>query len=322
MAFCDFAIQYNPEVDTSETVTKKILYSLIIKRLKAHKPAVIFIGGDSGEGKSLSAVRFKQLLLEIQGLDIRNFLNDINVYLPIEYPQKLDRLLYEKELKKVNILCMHEAREVVKAKLWYSFLNQATADINAMSRAVKRLCIIIISQFIRDISNDIRYTLNYYCKVSRPKGKKARLYFYVLWKDDSDLEKPKLRKRKLSGYLIYPSKVWRRYVPKYLEMNLPPKEIVREFERQDLEAKTDIIKRKIDKLVKEMKADLQIENVKVSSMVKFYTDNVDSLNLIGQRRGKNWKVHKDVRFMHDLTPSESKQFERELNEKLKVMHVI
>ena len=317
MAFCDFVVRYNPEVDTSEELTKKILFSIIIKRLKAHKPAVIFLGGDSGEGKSLGSLRLQELLLEVQGLSLKDYLTDINVFTPLEYPQKLDNLLFKKELKKINIICMHEAREIVKAKLWYTFLNQSIGDINAMSRSIKRLCIIVISQFIRDISSDIRYTLNYYMIVRRPKGKAARIYMNVLWKDDRDLEKPKLRKRKLSGYLVYPDGRYRRYVPEYLEVRKPDKEIVKRIEILDKEAKIGIIRRKTDKLIREMKEDIGQENVKVDTMVKWYLEHKENLSIIGKKQKGKWIVKKQFKEMHDLSQGETHDFEVKLNQELR-----
>lgn len=316
MAFCDFVVKYDPEKDTPEELTKRILYSIIIKRLKAHKPCVCFVGGDSGEGKSKSVLRLQQLLLEIYGLRLQDYLQDINVFTPLEYPKKLDGLLFNKRLKKLDIICMHEAREVVKAKNWQSFLTQSISDVNAMSRSIKRLCIFVISQFIRDITNDIRYTLNYYMIVRRPKGKKARLYINVLWKDDRDLEKPKLRKRKLSGYLVGPDGRYRRYVPQYLEMNLPPREICEEFDRLDTEAKAAIIRRKLDRLIEEMKADVGEQNEKVEKMLEYYAKNVENLHLVGRQLRGKWRLHPDARKMHDLTEPEAEKFERLINERL------
>ncbi len=316
MAFCDFVVKYDPEKDKPLDITKRILYSVVIKRLKAHKPVVMFVGGDSGEGKSITCLRLQQLLLEIQGLDIRDHMDDINVYIPIEYPEKLRRLLFDKSLKKVNIICTHEAREIVKAKLWYDFLNRSIADINAMSRSVKRLCNMVVSQFIRDISPDIRYTLTYYCVVRRPKNKPARLYINVLWKDDRDLEKPKLRRRKLSGYLVYPNGRYRRYIPQYFEMTKPPKDLVAIFEKRDYEAKAGIIKGKIDKLIQEMKADMGVKNNKIELMVDWYVKHQDNLNVIGRKIRDKWIVKPEVKKMHDLTVDEAKEFQSELNKRI------
>jgi len=316
MAFCDFVIRYNPKIDTAEDIAKKIIYSVIVKRLKAHKPAVIFIGGDSGEGKSLTALRLQEIILETQGLALKDYINDINVFVPIEYPTKLEALLHSDRLKKVNIITMHEARTIIKAKLWHSFLSQTIADVNALARSVKRLCTIVISQFIRDITTDTRYTINFYCTVRRPKGQKARLYINVLWKDDRDLEKPRLRKRKLSGYLVYPNGKYRRLVPTYLEIKLPDKELVNKFEEQDYLAKKSIIKRKIGELIGQMKKEIGEDSNKVDTIVDWYIDNQEMIKLVGSNGKRGFKINKRFKEIHELTPDQIEDFQNKFTKRL------
>lgn len=322
MKYCDFAVKYDPEKDTKEDVTKRILYVLFIKRLKYKKPAVAFISGDSGEGKSWTNVRLQEILMEIQGVDIKPYFKMMNVVNPMQYPEKLNTLLYDKEYKKANLICMHEAREVVKAKNWQSFLTQSVADVNALSRRIKRMVIIIISQFIRDVTTDIRYTMNYYCKVKRVGTKKARLYINVMWKDDRDLEKPKLRRRKLGGYLILPNGKYRPFVPQYFEMNRPSQELIDIFETMDYESKSKIIKSKIHKLLEEMKKESGEQNIKVSKMVEWYIKNPENLNLIGKQKKKGYVLNSHFKDMHGLNDSEATEFKIMLQTALKEKGVI
>ena len=319
MAACDFVVRHDTDTETMEALAKKILQSVILGRLKAKKPAVIFISGDSGEGKSYSALRIIEVLFELQGLDIKDFFDVCNVMVPLEYPDKLTKILYDKEFKKCNIICMHEARDIVRAKNWQSFLTQAIADVNAMSRAMKRMCVIIVSQFIRDITTDVRYTLNYYIKVSRPKGRNARLYINVMWKDDRDLEKPKLRKRKLSGYIVDKKGKYRHYIPKYLEVRKPNKELREMFDKADYDAKAVRIRQKMNKLIEDMKAEIGDESKKIEAMVEYYTKHTDNLQMIGKQSRGKWKLQPNARDMHGITKEEASMFEGKLNEKLKKM---
>lgn len=322
MAFCDFVIRYDPDKDNSETLAYKILCSIVIKRVKSKKPVVMFISGDSGEGKSYTTLKLQEILYNIRGLDLKDYLEVGNVYQPLEYPQKLDLLLNDPQYKKANIITIHEARELVKARNWHSFLNQSISDVNALSRSVKRLIIMVVAQFIRDIDPNVRYTLTYYCKVRRPKNKPARLYINLLWKDDRDLEKPRLRKRKLSGYLVYPNGKYRRYVPEYLELSKPSKEIIEIFEKRDRESKVKIIRRKIEQLLKEMNADIGTESKKINLMVDWYLKNPESLTKIGRQFRGKWKLTPQTRDLHDLTIEESKEFEQKLNTSLKERGII
>lgn len=314
MAWCDFVVKYNPEEDDAEDLTRRILFSIWVKRIKHNKPVNVFIGGDSGEGKSFTVLRLQELLCEIQGLDHTEYMQAMNVFTPLEYPEKLDPILYDKELKKVNMIAIHEARDLVRAKNWQQFMTQAISDVNAQARSVKRLMTFIVSQFIRDITTDMRYTLNFYCTVSRPKGKKARLYINVLWKDDRDLERPKLRKRKLSGYLVYPNGRYQRFVPQYLELSKPAKETTDLFERLDRESKSGIIRKKLDRLIDEMKTEMGMESEKVEAMVSYYKKHPDQITTIGKRYRGKWKMTKESREMHDLSRGEVERFERLIRE--------
>jgi hypothetical protein len=317
--FTDFVIKYNPKEDTPEDLTKRVLRSIVLRRLQYNKPAVLFISGDSGEGKSFGALKLQETLLELQGLELKDYINNINVYTPLQYPEKLQALLFNKELKKANIICMHEAREVIKAKNWHSFVNVAISDVNAMSRSVKRLCIMIISQFIRDISTDIRYTINYYIKVRRPMGgnKRARLYISVMWKDDRDLEKPKLRKRRLSGFVVYPDGRRRRWTPDYLEVTRPKKENTDIFEKSDREAKEKLLKSKMDKLIKEMRTEVEAEEDKTQKIADFYTKDQEQLNLACERYRGGWKIKKSYAEMSDLNKTEIKRLNELINKNTK-----
>lgn len=322
MAHCDFVVRYDPETESTYDITRKILTSIIIKRLKSKKPTICFISGDSGEGKSYSGVRLQEILLDIQGMDMKEYFEIMNVFTPLEYPQKLDKLLFDKKYKKANIICMHEAREVVRSKDWQNFLTQAISDVNAMSRQIKPMCIMIISQFIRDITTDVRYTLNFYMKVRRPKNKPARLYINVMWKDDRDLEKPRLRKRKLSGYLVDKQGRYRRFIPQYLEMSKPDKSIAELFESLDHDAKASIIRKKLDKLVQEMQTEAGLENRKVEAMVDYYMRNPDNLVAIGKRYRGKWKLSPEAREMHDLSKPEAVRFEDMIDTRMKEIGAI
>lgn len=314
----DFAVRYDPDKDTIEDVTDRILYALFIKRIKGQKPVIAFISGDSGEGKSYLNLELQRKLLLMQGINLIDFVNDINVYTPLQYPQKIDKLLYDDRLKKVNIICMHEAREIVKAKLWHSFLTQSVADINSMSRTIKRLMVFITSQFIRDISTDIRYTLNYYIKVSRIIGGDAKADISLIWKDDSDLEKPKLRKRRIWGWLVYPNGRYRKFIPRSMIFRLPPKEITKEFNQQDFDSKSVIIKKKVEKLMIVMNLENGGPNTKLEANVEFYASHPELLQEIGQRyKNGKWKIKADAMRRHDFTSTELKEFEAKLNDKMK-----
>jgi ribose 1,5-bisphosphokinase PhnN len=63
-------------------------------RLEEKKPSIIFLGGDSGEGKSMAALR----ILE-KGQEDIDLVNQV-IYTPYEYPSKVKNMLFNKEFKK------------------------------------------------------------------------------------------------------------------------------------------------------------------------------------------------------------------------------
>lgn len=317
----DFVVKYDPTVDKPEILSRRILYSLFVRRLQAKKPVVIFIGGDSGEGKSYAVLKLQEEIYKIYGIELAenlDFVDVMNVFIPVQYPEKLDKILNDKNFKPVHLLAVHEARDLIKAKLWHNFVSMAIADVNAQVRAVKRLMIFIVSQFIRDITTDMRYTLTYYATVERPNSTSApaRLRLSRMYKDDRDLENPRLGKRRINGFVILPDGRWRYYSPSHIILSKPSATICDYFDAKDREAKGNIIKAKLDKLIKTMQLELDVGNPKVDAMVKFYIEHPENLRLIGKRSRNKWKLTSNVIAMHDLTKKEFADFQFKLNDAL------
>lgn len=315
--YFDFYVYFDPKKESITDLTIKIIDDIINGRLRENKPVIMYYGGDSGEGKSYSVLKIQEVLLALKNLSAAQFCRDINVTTPAQYREKLNSILFEESHKEINMIAMHEAREVVNAKLWRGFVSQAVAHVNAMSRSIKPLCIMIVSQFIRDITTDIRYTLTYYCIAHRPRGQNTRLEIFTIYKDDSDLEKPKIKKRRMCGYIVYPNGRKRFYQPRYLTLTLPSVEMRNIFDDMDTKSKAEIIKRKLDKLMKEINEDMGIVSNKVDAMVEFYSKNTDSLAMIGHRVKDKWVLSKKVKEMHELKDYEIKEFQKKLNEAFK-----
>lgn len=318
----DFVVKHDFKTEPTQDLSKKIIKAIWLNRLKRNKPVVIFVAGKSGEGKSYTVIKIEELLCELQNLNIFDFFNDINVYTPIQYPEKLEKILNEPRLKKVNIIAVQEAREVIKAKNWSSFLTQAIADINALVRTRKRMAIILVSQTLKDITKEIRYTVDYYCEVSRSGNDSAKLYIYRMYMDNRDLENIKLKKRKIWGHVIDPEGRRIKLYPECITLSLPSKELRDIFDKKDYESKGEIIKDKMDKLITEIKKDMHIDDQRVVKLVDHYVANVDQLLTIGKQTKKGWKANKDFRTMYNLGLKECNEFESALNERLKLAGVV
>jgi len=320
----DFIVKYDPVNEPPELLTERIIYSLFVRPLKKNKPRIIFMGGDTGEGKTFSVNTFMKIILKTQGIikdekEFREYINVINIFQPLEYGIKTKTILFDKKYKKINTIALQEAREIVKAKRWQEFSSQAVADINAQARQIKRMCIFVVSQFIRDITTDVRYSLNYYLTVYRAMGGNGRAMVRIqrIWKDDRDLEKPKIRKRGIAGYVIYPNGRRRYIKPKYLELKNLEKQTAKILDELDTKAKKPIIEKKLEELMRRLQDEFGLKDDKIGAMVEFYTNNQESLKLIGKRTNAGkFKLNNNFKIMHDITPTEAKDFNDKLNQSL------
>jgi len=317
----DFWVKFNPLKDSPEELSRRILYSIFVKRTKAKKPVVAGVIAKSGEGKSYALNKISDELMYIQGIDFlehMDFFDTMTIANPLQYAEKLDKILYDKKYKKLNVMVVHDARTVVSSKNWRTFVNTAIADVNALSRAIKPLMFFFISQAFKDIDPNVRSTLTHYITVSRPNsGHYSRMEISVIWNDERDIEKPKYRKRKIRGVVEYPDGRKRMFIPDSLYLKWLRKPLQERFEKLDYEGKSVILKNKMSKIMSEMKAEIGNDSIKIDSMVDWYFKNTDMLGSIARRNKNGWKVKNDLRNLHDLTPEECRLFERRLNDKMK-----
>lgn len=315
---CDFVVKHDWETETEQDLVNKIWHSIFIGRIKSNKPCTIGVFGGSGEGKSISAgIKLQETLLKLQGVnDISPYFEGMNVYTPLEYPSKINAILFDSFFKDINVFTIHEARQLVKSHTWQSFLTQSVADINATSRQVKRLITIFISQSMSDIARDVRKTLDYMIVMKRPRGKRPRMKIKVLWLDERDPEKPQLRTRNLSGLIIDKYGRYMQFSPTFFEISPPSKNLIEIFEEQDRKAKGDIIKKKMDKMIQLVQKELGVSDDRVSMLVDYYTKDFSTLALIGKKNKNGWKVSASMQKVLNLSDDDFKIFEKRINEKV------
>lgn len=317
MSRADFIVRHDYQTETENDLVQKILVALFHNPLKYNKPVKVGLFGDSGEGKGTSYLSIATALLNAEGIDIKQYLQEINAYTPMEYMEKLDSLLHEKKLKKVKMFGVHEARVLVSSKDWQNFTTQAVNSVNAMSRSIKPLAFFIVSQFPSDITKDTRKTLNYIIFCDRPIGNSTRIYISKVWHDNRDIENIKIRTRKVRGIIVTPKGRRIPFMPQFIQLRLPEKEVMQQFNRDDTLAKKHLLKNLIEKSIQSMKARFDMENSKVSGAVDFYVKNPDMLSKIGKVSRGRFKINDEVKIMHDFTNEEKKRFGDLLAEKIK-----
>jgi len=320
MAYIDFVVDYNR---SSEEQAMEILFHLIINRINANKPTVIYVVGQSGEGKSYTVINIIDRLMKKLGLDFNKHLNDIIVYTPFDYGSKIKALLFDKALKKIPFIMLDEAREVIDAKSWQSFVNRAIAHINATSRGVKPLVIFIVSQSPTDIDKAVRLTLTYYCKCQRPLDKPVNFSMYKLYIDDSDLESPKIRKRLVRGLVRKGKGKSFLFFPKF-KFRKARKEIIKKYEEMQREEKITIINQQLETLMRGLEKKKENIFKKVDEAVKYYMEHPEAQTLILRRTRRTGRIkfREDLRKMMGFTSEESKMFEDKFKKELEEKGVV
>ena len=310
MGVIDFVIKTNADVDK---IAALIFHRLFLTRVKGNKPCIILITGQSGEGKSYTGLKIIEQMFKIEGVDITPYINDIVVMNPLQYSEKLNNLLYDKRLKKIKVVQIDEARAVVGSDKWNSFINQTIAHVNAMSRAIKPLIVIIITQSIKDVDSATRRTINYEVKCRRRGSNPVEADIYKYWIDDRNPEHPVLRKRKVYGIIQrYGEKI--KTQPRFIIKKASPK-ILEVYEKLMIEGKQNLLDNKLTKLTDEMKKDLQTGKfTRVEEIAKFLLANKDTLQDWTTYKRKKWKIKPERASILNLTTPQTKELEKRLVE--------
>lgn len=296
----------------------QILSHLFKNRLVAKKPCIIFIGGQSGEGKSWAALKLMSIVFPEEVEDEDTFTNNQIIYSPTEYKSKLEWILFSKEAKDKHVLIFMEARELIKSKLWFSIINQAIGDINALSRTVKPLSFVILSQSIGDIDKDTRKTISFYGVCARPFKQETRMSLYKVYLG-TFINRPIIMQRKIKGKVIYEDGKSDWWKLKKFVLSIPKKSITKKFELMDKKIKSGIIMKKLQKLDKAILKEKPMMG-KLERLVEIITKDVDMRNIYTKRvKGGKLRIKKDhidiLKETYNLTNFELKELDRMVNEK-------
>ena len=68
----------------------QILSHLFKNRLNDKKPCIVFLGGQSGEGKSFSALKLSEIVFPEETDDEDTFISKQIIYNPLQYKEKLE----------------------------------------------------------------------------------------------------------------------------------------------------------------------------------------------------------------------------------------
>ena len=313
----DFWVHHS---ESREKQAIEILDYALLYRTERKKQTVLVLTGDPGEAKSSIAQALTEKLLKNRGIVYLPYVSDVTVYTPFEFPEKEKRLLEDKDLKKIPVMIIDEARLVVKAKNWQDFLNQAIADIFALQRRVKQLVLIIVTQDLGDIDKDIRRLITYWGECYRPLNGAAELRISRFYKDTKDPEKIKLKKRGLKGIIQMPDGRQVLDFPSFV-FRMPSKEVWAKYDEDNFKNKGSIIKQKLEEMMDRMKKDIGLkEKSRENILLKYYLTPEKYQELLYHfkttNRG-NYKLKPGARQVLGLQPSEARRFELEVKNRMK-----
>lgn len=310
----DFFVDWNAD---QSAMCHDIIRHITLNRNRFKKPVIILFTGDSGEGKSYAALKVMESILP-EGVTLVDVIEKVVAYTPLEYSQTINYVLFE--AKHLNVVLIDEAREVISAQLWHEFINRAISDVNALSRSVKPLVVLVVTQFIKDIDIKIRRTITFYAKCYRPLGGNTRMRLYRIWKDDYDLENPRLRKRPLTGYIKKDGR-YHKFITGDIVLKKPEKEATKIYERLNREKKTRLIRAKLDKILHQLEHEFEGEFKRVEQVAEWYASHRDVLRLILKRSRGKVTVDPEVKVLWNMNPSEFQEFEKRIVNKLSNMNL-
>ena len=314
MGVIDFVIKTSADVDK---IAALIFHRLFLVRVKGNKPCIILITGASGEGKSYTGLKIIEEMFKVEGVDVTSYIKDIVVMNPLQYSEKLNALLYDKRLRKIKVMQIDEARAVVGSDKWNSFINQTIAHVNAMSRAIKPLIVIIVTQSIKDVDPATRRTINYEVKCRRRGSNPVEADIYKYWVDDHNPEHPVLRKRKVYG-IIERNNEKIRTQPRFI-LKKANQKILEVYEDLMVEGKTELLNNKLKKLTDEMKKDIEKGTFsRVEEITSYLLKNKDTLHEWASYKRKKWKIKPERASMLNLTRPQVNELEKRLIEGGKV----
>jgi len=305
--YIDFII---PECHSNEDLGTTIIEHITVNRIKNKKPCFMYITGESGEGKSYTGMAINKIITESYDLDFRDTMDHSIVYTPLEYSSKIKSLLYDPHLRKLHVIMIDEARDLLSSKTWYDFINRTINDINNQHRGVKPLVVIVISQDLTDIDRATRKTIQYRVKCSRPMGKNTRIKIKRFWKDERNIDQIKIRERSLRGYMKKDTGITKKVFLGDLVVKLPNKEICKHYDHNSFQMKSEILKRKIEEIEKRISKELYGNYDKIGQLIEYYSKNDQLRSMITIRKGANYHIRSDFKQIHDLTPQELKDFEK------------
>lgn len=295
--------------------THNILYHILRRPVSSNMPIVLIVSGKSGRGKSETTITILNELLKRDGINFAEYLKDILVANPLDYMTVLDGVLYNKRLKKIHVVWLDEARMLISAEKWNEFINRAIPHMTALSRQVKPLVIVIVTQSLMDVQKSMRSLIDYEIKCTRVpfKSVKAKVREYYI--DDRDPEKIRLRWKYPRGFFIE-GKELRSFVFNEIEFKRAPKELLAIYDPIITARKSEFLKKIMNQTIERIKSELgSLDFSRVNHIYDHLNKSPDQFYYWTAKKGKKFVLKKEFGNFFNLDRIQVRELQRLINEK-------
>lgn len=309
MAHWRFSVKYDGDIIKT---TERIIHALIINRVKRNKPCVICIVGKSGEGKSNAGLFISDVTYKLENIDFADYVNKTVIMSALDFGNKTRKILRSKELKEAFIIMVDEAKATVNSQDWATAVNRTIAMVNSLSRAIKPMAIIIISQSLKDIDRATRETIDYYIKVTRDDdGGHAKIYEF--WVDDRNLDRPITKKRIVSGMIEDENGNIQPYQLNKITFGKVRKEVWQPYNALMYEAKDKLIEAEfenLDRYLQDKYSNKEVE--RIVKIAEYLQANPDQINEYGHYKRRIWTLKKEFKEHFNLSDLQVKELQKNL----------
>lgn len=308
----DFVIDWQGDM---ENTTKLIFQRILLNPINDNKPLFVVLTGESGSGKSYTAIKLQDWIYNARDLDYANYLTKNIVLNPLGYAIQIQEILNDKELKPIFTIQIDEGRFVVGAENWGTFVNTSIGHVNASTRAIRPMITFIVTQSLRDIDKRLRDSINIQL-ICRKKNGQVFVTVRKFWVDDRDLENVKLRYRRMQGTINFDDgtkqRVMLAFRPKIIR-----NELKEPYETLMKSIKGSIIDKVMERLLIRIKKDLgETQLGRVEIIADKLISNRGLLLEVGKMQGSRWRSSENSEVL-GLNAKELKKLQVTVNKGLR-----
>ena len=304
----DFQVKWQGNV---EDTTEEIFRHLLLKPLNAGMPITIALIGKSRVGKSVFGLALQDIVYKADGVDFLNILEHVVLIKPIHYASKVKSILKgdSLETKQARTLQMDEAKFLINSDEWQSLRSKTIRTVAATSATIKPILFIIVAQMLGDIDSKTRRTIDYLFTIKRSPGQKPKVVPYLFYEKIDDLDRVKIKPRRITGLVEYPNGKFVSYTPTFRPA-LPRQELLDKYHSFEAPDKKEEIFTLLDDIEKEANKLSGQDKIKLKEFAEYLVKNPDKLHEAGILNKKGvWKFSKNASGIYNYSSKEFKDIE-------------